>query len=327
MTKTRTGGRAAPKSGTGRLFVSLVAVVLVGLVGFVGTRAAISDTTDNPGNQFNAGAIDLVDNDAGQYMYQVNNVQPGDSVSQCIRVSYTGTLDSACRASVDRRTRTEAPLPRSVGFAASSYAGSITSTDSVVPPNSGTSNFSTVVDNTAPTRTSASIANGGVAGRMDAGDTIAYVWSEIVDPQSVLSGWTGTSTPVTVQISNVAGTRGDTIAVRDSANSTQLPSARSRRRSAITSRRSRPSAGRRTRPAPRCRGTRRPVRSPSPWDRPTLRDGHHDRHEHGELRMVPRSGLRQSGQLVHHHDVHRDRRPRPRVLSGHDPRLQGRGVL
>ena len=109
-----------------------------------------------------------------------------------------------------------------VGLAAGTYAKHHR-TDLVVPPNSGTSNFSAVVDNTAPTRTSASIANGGVAGRTDAGDTITYVWSEIVDPQSVLSGWTGTSTPVTVQISNVAGTRGDTIAVRDSANSTQLP--------------------------------------------------------------------------------------------------------
>jgi hypothetical protein len=94
MNNKRAARREIRTSNTGKLFGSLVALALVGLVGFVGTRAAISDTTDNPGNEFNAGAIDLVDNDAGQYMYRVDNVQPGDSVSQCIRVSYTGTLDS-----------------------------------------------------------------------------------------------------------------------------------------------------------------------------------------------------------------------------------------
>jgi hypothetical protein len=109
------------------------------------------------------------------------------------------------------------------GYAAGSYVGSITATDAVVPPNSGTSNFTTVVDNTAPTRTSAAIANGGVVGRADAGDTISYLWSEIVDPQSVLPGWTGTSVPVTVRIDNFAGSRGDFVTVRNSANTAQLP--------------------------------------------------------------------------------------------------------
>ncbi len=109
MTTKRAAARPARTRGTGKLFGSLAAVALVGVVGFVGTQAAISDTTDNPGNQFNAGAIDLVDNDSGNYMYQVNNVQPGDSISQCIRVSYTGTLDSNVKLFMDTPIDTLGP--------------------------------------------------------------------------------------------------------------------------------------------------------------------------------------------------------------------------
>jgi hypothetical protein len=154
MTNKRAAARPARKSGTGRLFGSLVAVALVGVVGFVGTRAAISDTTDNPGNQFNAGAIDLVDNDAGTYMYQVNNVQPGDSISRCIRVSYTGTLDSTVKLfmttpidtlgpyidmSVDVGSQATSSFPNCTGFtsAANLYTGTLSGFQSAHPDVAG----------------------------------------------------------------------------------------------------------------------------------------------------------------------------------------------
>jgi hypothetical protein len=142
MTNKRATGRPARRSGTGRLFRSLVVVALLGTVGFVGTRAAISDTTDNPGNEFNAGTIDLVDNDAGTYMYQVDNAQPGDSVSRCIRVSYTGTLDSTVKLfmttpidtlgpyvdmSVDVGTQASSSFPDCTGFSSTAnlYTGTL----------------------------------------------------------------------------------------------------------------------------------------------------------------------------------------------------------
>jgi hypothetical protein len=109
MTKKRSATGPGRKAGTGKLFGSLAAVALVGVVGFVGTQAAISDTTDNPGNSFNAGTIDLVDNDAETYMYQVNNVQPGDSIDRCIRVSYSGTLDSTVKLFMTTPLDTLAP--------------------------------------------------------------------------------------------------------------------------------------------------------------------------------------------------------------------------
>ena len=87
---------ARKKASPARLMMSLGAVTMVGVVGVVGTQAALSDTTENPGNEFNAGEIDITDNDGGTFMYQVENALPGDSISRCIQVSYTSTpnLDS-----------------------------------------------------------------------------------------------------------------------------------------------------------------------------------------------------------------------------------------
>ena len=107
--------------------------------------------------------------------------------------------------------------------AAGSYPGNVTARDAASPVNTSALSFTTVVDNTAPTRTGATTANGGVPGLMDAGDSITYRWSEVVDPQSVLAGWTGAPVPVTVQATNNALLVGETVTVRDATNSTQLP--------------------------------------------------------------------------------------------------------
>ena len=43
----------------------------------------------------------------------------------------------------------------------------------------------------------------------------------MIDPQSVLAGWTGVGTAVVVRVANAGG--GDTLTVRNAANSAQLP--------------------------------------------------------------------------------------------------------
>jgi hypothetical protein len=87
--------RVRKRVSPARLLMSLAAITMVGVVGFVGTQAALSDTTDNPGNEFNAGEITLSDNDSGAFLYNVDNALPGDTVEKCIQVSYTSTgLDS-----------------------------------------------------------------------------------------------------------------------------------------------------------------------------------------------------------------------------------------
>jgi hypothetical protein len=86
--------------------------------------------------------------------------------------------------------------------------------------------FSVVVDNTAPSASDVQTANasGGTAGSAESGDTITYTFSEPPDPNSILSGWDGSSTTVTVRFVNGLILFGnDVLRVYDSSNSTQLP--------------------------------------------------------------------------------------------------------
>jgi hypothetical protein len=63
---------------------------------------------------------------------------------------------------------------------------------------------------------------GGTAGRPEAGDTIRFVYSEQMAAASILNGWSGAATPVTVRIANGGGSL-DTVTVRNAANTGQLP--------------------------------------------------------------------------------------------------------
>jgi hypothetical protein len=64
------------------------------------------------------------------------------------------------------------------------------------------SGYSVTIDNTAPTATNVSTGNvtGGNHGLAEIGDTITLTFSEQIDPQSVLSGWTGAPTNVVVEL-------------------------------------------------------------------------------------------------------------------------------
>jgi|tagenome__1003787_1003787.scaffolds.fasta_scaffold20934728_1 hypothetical protein len=78
------------------------------------------------------------------------------------------------------------------------------------------------VDNTAPTASDNQLTNkaGGTAGRAEAGDLATLTFSEPVEPCSVLAGWDGTSTSVTVRLTNNGNN--DTLTVWNAANTTQL---------------------------------------------------------------------------------------------------------
>jgi hypothetical protein len=79
-----------------------------------------------------------------------------------------------------------------------------------------------VIDNTAPTATDIQTANnGGTIGRPDANDTITFTYSEQIAAASILAGWNGGSTAVTVRINNSGST--DQLEVWNQANTAQLP--------------------------------------------------------------------------------------------------------
>ena len=83
--------------------------------------------------------------------------------------------------------------------------------------------FTAVVDNTVPTASDIQTANGGATvGKAEAGDTATFTFSEPMDPNQILAAWTGTSTTVTVRLTNGGGGN-DTLTIWNSANSAQLP--------------------------------------------------------------------------------------------------------
>jgi hypothetical protein len=107
--------------------------------------------------------------------------------------------------------------------AAGSYSLSAFARDLAVPVNQSAASAGTaVVDNTVPRSLTLTITNGATIRRPDAGDTVTFVWSEVIDPVSVLAGWAGAASDVTVRITN--GTTGnDVLTVWNSADTAQLP--------------------------------------------------------------------------------------------------------
>ncbi|MGN6257360.1 MAG: hypothetical protein ACTHN3_06385 [Solirubrobacterales bacterium] len=108
-------------------------------------------------------------------------------------------------------------------LAAGSYSFSLTATDAA--GNSGTqSGYSVTVDNTAPSGSDVQTTNGGtVSGLAEAGDKITFSFSEALDPNSVLSGWSGAATNVVVRLNDGNGSGNDTVTIFNATNTTQLP--------------------------------------------------------------------------------------------------------
>jgi len=75
-----------------------------------------------------------------------------------------------------------------------------------------------VVDNTGPTGVDIQTTNAGASAHPETGDTIIYTFSEAMSPASILTGWTGGSTPVTVRFTNG---NPDVVTVWNSANTVQ----------------------------------------------------------------------------------------------------------
>ena len=105
-------------------------------------------------------------------------------------------------------------------LAAGAKTYSLTSTDDAGNSRLQTG-FTTTVDNTPPAAGDIQTANGGATvGRIEQGDTIVYTFSEIIDPDSILAGWTGAVTDVVVRFTDNGNS--DTAEVWNAANSSQL---------------------------------------------------------------------------------------------------------
>lgn len=79
---------------TTKVLLSALCVGALGSLAAMGVFGAFSGTTSNAGNTITAGTVAIADNDAGAAMYSISSAKPGESVSKCIKVTYTGSLDA-----------------------------------------------------------------------------------------------------------------------------------------------------------------------------------------------------------------------------------------
>jgi hypothetical protein len=80
-----------------KLLLTLGIVAAIGSLAGWATFSAFSGTTVSSGNSFAAGTVVIGDNDGGSALYNVSNKKPGDSVTACIKVTYTGSLDASVK--------------------------------------------------------------------------------------------------------------------------------------------------------------------------------------------------------------------------------------
>jgi len=101
-------------SGKLKLLMTVLVVGLMGALGGFGVWAAFSGTTTNPGNSFAAGTVAIEDNDGDAALFS-NAVKqkPGNS-DRCIKVKYTGSLDSTVKLYTSAITGTGSDLDLTV---------------------------------------------------------------------------------------------------------------------------------------------------------------------------------------------------------------------
>lgn len=83
------GSRKRPMARVGVLGA---AVLLTSALIVTASVAAFSDTTENTGNTWTAGTVVLTDDDPGSAMFIVSDMAPLTPVTECIAVTYSGSL-------------------------------------------------------------------------------------------------------------------------------------------------------------------------------------------------------------------------------------------
>jgi hypothetical protein len=77
--------------------VALATLVAASLVWSGGTFSSFDRTSAMPGNSVGTGTVKLADNDNGTALLTAPGLKPGDSVTGCVLVSYSGTAPAQVR--------------------------------------------------------------------------------------------------------------------------------------------------------------------------------------------------------------------------------------
>jgi len=118
-----------------KVLLTVLTLSSLGGLSALGIFGAFSSTTSSAANQFSSGTVTIGDNDLGASLYSVTNAKPGESVTKCIKVTYTGSLDADVRLyttsaigalgqyvelTITPGTQTTSTFPSCTGFTADS---------------------------------------------------------------------------------------------------------------------------------------------------------------------------------------------------------------
>jgi chitinase len=213
--------------------VVLLAALLVAAAAVQGSQATFTASRANSGNSFATAskfpptitlttpADGSATNDTTPAFVGTADTATGDSSTVTIKV-YSGTSTAGTLVQTKAGTRSGSSFNFSLttALAQGTYTAVATQTDT--SSNTGTSNPVTFkVDTTAPTASSVSAENkaGGTAGKIEAGDTITFTYSEAITATSVWSGWNGASTNVRVRFTSSGN---DTFTILDTSSNATI---------------------------------------------------------------------------------------------------------
>ncbi|HEX9890833.1 MAG TPA: TasA family protein [Actinomycetota bacterium] len=83
------------KRSAGKIGLTLLVLALVGTVAGIGTWSAFSSTTQNAGNEFEAGTVTIGDDDSDGVLFNLTGLTPNDTSDKCIEVTYSGSLPAS----------------------------------------------------------------------------------------------------------------------------------------------------------------------------------------------------------------------------------------
>ncbi len=208
--------------------VVLLAALLAAASAVQGSQATFTASATNSGASFatatkfaptvtvTAPADGLLTTDSTPSLAGTADNASGDSTTVTIKI-YSGSSATGSPVQTLTTTRSVTSWSKTAAtLADGTYTIQATQADS--SGNTGTSNANTFrVDTTRPTAVSVSANNkaGGTAGRIEAGDTLSFTYSEAIQPSSVWSGWDGSDTAVRIKFTSSGN---DTITVLTTAN-------------------------------------------------------------------------------------------------------------
>lgn len=76
---------------------AILGLLVVGTLVARTSSAAFSATTDNTANSWSAGSVAISDDDAAAAMFTVANLSPGVGSTECITVTYAGSIDTTVK--------------------------------------------------------------------------------------------------------------------------------------------------------------------------------------------------------------------------------------